>query len=311
MSNGRKAALILVAVAGVAAVTYFGFLGESPNPGNKRPSVPATASQGPTVAFGQRRERRYADFVQAAISEIQFSPDMRATYAKYRSYSDSSGEIAFRLHLALDECIHFADKSVDQISREMIVGKAVVQSAPRRLLIERQVQRCKGFNGDSGSVTAAAMEQWRRSAESGNPGAVAWMLATRPPTEQLDAVAIRLLSGNVDDAVIWGIFNYLSTRNGDAWTYQFGDPAIAIAAWALLRCSYGAPCDDRSPFVFSACVYHAACDQHDVESALPFLYPSLTPERLQEAVRVQALLASYIQNRDWARLGFYENEGTK
>jgi hypothetical protein len=47
------------------------------------------------VAFAQGKERRYPDFVQAAISEIQFSPDVHATYAKYRAYADPSGESRF------------------------------------------------------------------------------------------------------------------------------------------------------------------------------------------------------------------------
>jgi len=319
MHKGRKNALIFVAIAGVATVTYFGFTRESPNIGNERrslpataPSLPATASKEATPAVGQRRERRYTDFVQTAIGEIQFSPDIRATYSKYRSYADPSGEIAFRLHIALGECIHFVDKSVDQISREMNpVGKVADQSSPRRTAIERQIQRCKGFQGDTSAVNQAANEQLRRATDLGNPGAIASNLVVRAvieKPEQIDHDAIRLLSANVDEAVINGIFLYLRTRNSDAWMSQFGDPDITTAAWLLLQCNYGAPCDDRSPLVLSACIKYAACDQHDVESALPYLYPSLTPARVQEAIRVQSLLASYIQNRDWVRLGFDKRE---
>ena len=253
---------------------------------------------------------------QSVVREIQSSSDIQATYDKYKSHPDPTGEIAFRLSLAMDDCGHFAHKSADQISKEMnSVGAAASQSVPRRRAIERQIQRCRGFKDwGSENVSSTAVSLLQRSSSLGYPGAVASMLpiqvnSRNKDAEGLDAEAIQLLSSKyIDGDVIKGIFDYLSQRNGAAWLAQFGDPAVATAAWTLLQCNYGKTCDDSNPMVFATCVYFAACRQ-DVASALPALYPSLTPDRMEEAVRLVPILASQIQSRDWVRLGFAKQQG--
>ena len=315
MTKQTRTALIVVVIGAIAAAVFFllrgdtvfrmkvgGFFTSKPSASKATSSVAASPINAPTS-------------FRSIVREIQSSSDIQATYDKYRSHPDPTGEIAFRLYLAIDDCIHFAHKSVEQISKEMnAVGAAAAHNAPRQKLIESRIQRCKGFkNWGSDNVLITATGLRDRSIGLGYAGAAASMLTVRlinEPAGRLDAEAIQLLSANIDGDVIKGVFNYLSHRNGEAWRSQFGDPAVMIAAWTLLQCNYGTACDESSPAVVMSCIYYATCDRHDVESALPSLYPSLTQERLQEAARLVPILAAQIQSRDWVRLGFSPQQGS-
>jgi hypothetical protein len=318
MTKQAKRAAILIGLVILASVAFLALRdspffkglasGSSASKTNALQGASSIAAAPPRPANNHDRT-----LIQSVVREIQSSQDIQATYDKYRSHPDPTGEIAFRLSRAMDDCIHFAHKSVDQLSKEMnAVGTAATQSVPRRRAIERQIQRCKGFRAENVTITVISLRD--QSSSLGYPGAVASMLPIRlirEHAEGLDADAIQLLSAkDIDGDVIKGVFNYLSQRNGEAWLSQFGDPAVATAAWALLQCNYGTSCDESNPIVSVSCIYYAACDRLDVASALPSVYPSLTQERLQEAVRLVPILASQIQSRDWVRLGFSKQQGT-
>ena len=316
MTKQPKRAAALIGLVVLASVAFFALHESSFFKGLASDSS-ASKANALSIATAPARPANNDDrtSIQSIVREIQSSQDIQTTYDKYVSHPDPTGEIAFRLSLAMDDCGHFSHKSVDQLSKEMnAVGAAASQSVPRRAAIERRVQRCKGFRyWGSENVSSTALSLLYRADGLGYPGAVASMLPIRQlnkHAEGLDAQAIQLLSAkDIDGDVIKGIFIYLSQRNGEVWLSQFGDPAVATAAWTLLQCNYGTSCDDSNPILSASCIYYAACERLDVASALPALYPSLTQERLEEAVRLVPILASQIQSRDWVRLGFSKQQG--
>jgi len=308
--NARRvgAAVALVLLAAFMAWFFIPTLSNDRQASDPKVSGVARASRSPHMASVARKPSA-PDFVSLAVREIESSSDLRASYEKYKSASD--GQILFRLSNIIDDCHHFAEKSADQISREMNGWRGKeMKSLPRRLAIERQIQRCSGFKG--WPLTEAVRALQMRAVQLDHPAAIAsylMLLPMRGWVDQGDAEAIRLLSeGTLGGDVIWGVYLYLDARNGDSWRYQFGDPTVNTAAWVLLRCNYGGTCDENSHFVFMACIYYAACEQTDAASALPHVYPDLTPEKFAEAVRIMSILASHIENRDWVRLGFSKQE---
>jgi hypothetical protein len=204
----------------------------------------------------------------------------------------------------------FVDKTPEQVSSSMnSVGKGAVDNPQRAKVIQRLIDRCKGFSGwGDGGIYSAAKVLQTKAIDAGNPAAVAqslWVGFAPGKVEELDAKAKGVLNaGNIDGDVIKGIYDYLLRRNGNDWLSQYGDPAIMAAAWALLQCNYGSDCSGNNRTLVMSCVYLAACEQTDVASLLPLQYPSLTPEKMQQAIQAEELLGSQIQSHDWARLGF-------
>ncbi|HEX4781770.1 MAG TPA: hypothetical protein VH301_13495, partial [Usitatibacter sp.] len=96
---------------------------------------------------------------------------------------------------------------------------------------------------------------------------------------------------------------YIATRNGGRLPQKLGDPDVVDAAWELLACNYGSECGENSEVVTFQCIYNAVCED-DLYSVLPRRFPSLTPARMDEALRMELTIAAQIQGRDWDRLGF-------
>lgn len=237
-----------------------------------------------------------------------YSTDVRGTYEKYNSLDDPTGEIAYFLFKALDECTPFAHRTPRQVAEEMNARRQPIDSAARSRLIRESIDRCKGFTEWGHVALIARVEELRqKAAAAGYPAAVATMLPRLLWTqglERADEVVISLLSGDVDGDVVQGTYQYLLARNGNQWFAEQGSPSASFAAWMLLECNMGADCGDRSRPVITACLYFGACDQHDVVAVLPVMDPGLDPERLQEAIAIETALGNAIRNRDWVRLGF-------
>ena len=304
---GVSIALAAVALALLAPRVDFGPVGHRTAAGLMSDSKTAATLQSARRAGAAEVDRGLA---RAAVREIQSSADLRATYEKYRAHPDPTGEVAFHLANAIGDCPHFHEKPVEQLSREMnAIGKAALSSGARIARIERQVQRCHGFQGwPQPLLIAAANDLTDRAVSAGHAGANASKLVLRAlgkeDMQRLDAEAIRLLSEDLDASVLRGVFLYLQQRNGWERMDQFGDPAVTMAAWTLLRCNHGEACDDSNRQVMFTCIYYAACDQHEVATSLPFFNPELTPERMGAAMKAVPQLAAKIRERDWAAIGF-------
>jgi hypothetical protein len=273
-----------------------------------RPSV-ATDRQAATGPFPASIIHGRPPNQIGVAAEVLYSTDLRATYEKYKSRDDPSGQISYFLSKALDDCTPFVGKTPEEISASMnAIGKIATENRDRSALIVQLIDRCKGFaDWDSPTLIAHYNELKQKAVLASYPAAIAQTLSNRiasDGTEKTDAIAISLLSSNVDDGVIKGIYDYLLRRNGNEWLAQAGNPAIAVAAWTMLACNMGADCGDRNNVAVAACLYYGACNSHDVVTVLPAVYPALTPDRLENAIALETTLGNAIQSRDWARLGF-------
>jgi hypothetical protein len=241
-------------------------------------------------------------------TEVLYSTDVRATYEKYRSSDDPTGEIAYFLFKALDDCTPFAHRTPRQVAEEMNARRQPIGGAERSRLIRESIDRCKGFaEWDHVALIARVEELRQEAAAAGYPAAVATTLPRLLWTQGLqraDEVAVSLLSGDVDGDVVQGVYHYLLARNGNEWFAGQGSPSASFAAWTLLECNMGADCGARSRPVITACLYFGACEQHEVVTVLPVMDPGLDPARLQEAIAIETTLGNAIRNHDWVRLGF-------
>ncbi len=241
-------------------------------------------------------------------AELLHSTDVRATYEKYKSVKDPTGEVSYFLSTAVDDCTPFIGKTPGQVGDSMNALGRPIDSPNREKLIRKLIDRCKGFSGWNPLAVRDHYEKLRqRALDAGYPAAVAQDLEFRMAkegTDKTDATAISLLSRGVDDGVVKGIYSYLLARNGNAWLKEQGDPSAVQAAWMLLQCNMGADCGAMSRGATIACLYYGECETQDTLSSLPAMYPVLDPVQLQSAISIETTLGNAIRDRDWARLGF-------
>jgi hypothetical protein len=317
----RNKATIILSVAAVLTALFVLTQNRGPDTtvarsdstvGDKGPRIIPLSGKGPQKVEAPDRALHFAPSMPrnrpAIATEVMYSTDVRATYDKYKSAEDPSGEISYFLFKALDDCTPFAGRTPGQIAQLMNVRQQPIESASRTRLIRESVERCKEFASWDHSALIVQVEELRqKAARAGYPAAVATTLPRLLWTkgaQYAEEVAISLLSGDVDGDVVQGIYQYLLARNGNEWFAEQGDPAASIAAWTLLECNMGAECGARGHPVITACLFFGACDQHDVITVLPIMNPALDPERLQEAIEIETNLGNAIRNRDWVRLGF-------
>ena len=238
----------------------------------------------------------------ALLYEIRNASDVRAAYEKYKSMDDPTGAVPYALRRAMGDCGGFMDPAWYANLR----SRTAPGDKPRRdALLERSLQRCKGFSGwDQQMVYEAANVLYQRAIDARYPPALAEDLSIRFTDADREELAKQLLSSSeIDGDVINGVYAYLMRLNGRGWRLDPGEAATRNAAWMLLACNYGADCGENNTYVTNTCLYIAVCEP-DVQSVLPATDPFLTPERMAEAARRVPILDAHIRSRDWSALGF-------
>jgi hypothetical protein len=300
----------VAAAAAILAVALIGFITYSDRSEDKPrgPSSPSVMSVTPTPAPAIRTDTaplaENGPTKTPVLLEIANSTDARATYDKYKSMPDPTGAIAYALTRLIGDCPSFVDPV---LLKDLRMRSTRGDIPARDALIDNGVARCKGFAGwDQQAMVKIYEELMGRSVEARYAPAVAtWLAITMDPKKQQENDATLkgvLAAGYVDGDVVNAVYSYIYRRNGQVPGGGSSDPQVVEAAWALLTCNFGSPCDETNPRVLFSCLNLTICAQ-DLDSLMRSQYPTWSAEKWQEVARMESVIGARIRSRDWEHLG--------